>query len=162
MSWNVSILNFVANRVPKPRPATLAAVAVGGALGAVARVFLPWPTWLDASLTALDPLPIVFINVIGAALLGLVTGYTGQRQVPEPWAKGITTGFLGAFTTMSALAVAFIGLTAGQAVFTAGSISQGVFVALVILVGLVAFLYATTMITLGTIKLGRHLAKDKP
>ncbi|MDN6489867.1 MAG: CrcB family protein, partial [Yaniella sp.] len=95
------------NRAPSPRPATIIAVAIGGAVGATARVFLPWPTMLDDSLTGFDPLPLAIINLLGAALLGLVTGYSSQRRWPEPVIKGVTIGVFGAFTTMSAVALAF-------------------------------------------------------
>lgn len=133
-------------------------MALGGALGASARVALPWPTMLDDSLAAIDPLPTVLINVIGAALLGLVTGYSAQRQWPEPVLKGITTGFLGAFTTMSALAVASTGLLLWQTVFVATSIGESLVVVASIVVVLLGLLVLTTALTIGTVKLGRRLA----
>lgn len=151
----------MANRAPKPSPFTIAAVALGGALGAMARVFLPWPTLLDDSLAAIDPLPLVILNLIGAALLGLVTGYNAQRRWPEPVVKGVSTGFFGAFTTMSALTVAYSGLTLGQTVFAATSMVQGVAFAAGIVAVLLGFLFVTTVITIWTIKLGKRLAGDR-
>lgn len=144
-------------RVPKPRIVILLAVGVGGALGALARVFLPWPTVLDKALQPIDPLPIMLVNIIGAALLGLFTGYATLRPWPEPITKGITTGFFGAFTTMSALAVVTTGLTLGQAAFATDTLT-GIFTVVAVVAGLTIFLYVTTMVTVGTIKLGTKLA----
>lgn len=148
-------------REHKPRLATLVAVALGGALGAIARIFLPWPTMLDDSLVAIDPLPLAIINLLGAALLGMVTGYSSLRRWPEPVAKGVTTGFFGAFTTMSALALAYTGLTFGQTVYAEASMFQSVAIAAGIVALLLAFLFVTTVLTIWSIKLGRRLAGDR-
>lgn len=143
--------------MPKPRFVTLLAVGFGGALGALGRVFLPWPTVLDEALQPIDPLPIILVNLIGAALLGLFTGYAARRPWPEPITKGITTGFFGAFTTMSALAVVTTGLTFGQAAFATNMVT-GMITVVAVVAGLVLFLYVTTLVTIGTIKLGTRLA----
>lgn len=146
---------------PRPRLATVLAVAVGGALGALARVFLPWPTMLDTTLASIDPLPSLIVNFIGAALLGLITGYATQRQWPDPLVKGITTGFFGAFTTMSAMVVAYSGLTLSQSVVFANSTGQGIFYAGAILSGLAVFIYLVTLTTIGTLKVGRRLGRRR-
>lgn len=106
----------------------------------------------------IDPLPIVVVNVVGAALLGLVTGYTKVRHWSEPLTKGATTGFFGSFTSMSALAVAYLGLTLGQAAFFAGSMVQGLLIALIIIALVTAYLFLTTVITIATLRLGTRLA----
>lgn len=157
--WNVSTRSFVAKRAPRPRLTTVFAVALGGALGAAARVFLPWPTMLDTSLASIDPLPSVVVNFIGAALLGLVTGYAAQRQWPDPILKGVTTGFFGAFTTMSAMVVAYSGLTLSQSVIFADSAGEGIFYAGAILAGLAVYIYLVTLTTMATLKLGRRLGR---
>ena len=143
--------------MPRPPLVTLLAVGVGGALGALGRVFLPWPTVLDEALQPIDPLPIMLVNLIGAALLGLFTGYAILRPWPEPITKGITTGFFGAFTTMSALAVVITGLTLGQTAFATDTLT-GIFTVVAIIAGLGVFLYITTIVTIGAIKLGTKLA----
>lgn len=158
--WSGSIQSFVANRAPRPRPVTIIAVAIGGALGATARVFLPWPTVLDDSLRTFDPLPLVIINLSGAALLGLVTGYTSRRKWPEPIVKGATTGFFGAFTTMSALAVAYIGITFGHTAYAGSSVFQGIIFAAGILAVLLSLMFLTTVVTLYALKCGARLAGE--
>ena len=86
------------------RPAALLAVLVGGVLGTLARhgvaLALPERPWPAGTLTA---------NLVGALLLGaLLEGLsragedTGGRRLLR---LGVGTGFLGAFTTYSALAV---------------------------------------------------------
>ena len=73
-----------------------AAVALGGALGSVARVALglawptagPWGSWAELT-----------VNVSGAFLLAVVV-----HRVPAPrWRAGLGTGLLGSWTTVSAL-----------------------------------------------------------
>ena len=86
------------------RPAALLAVLVGGVLGTLARhgvaLALPERPWPAGTFTA---------NLVGALLLGaLLEGLaragddTGGRRLAR---LGVGTGFLGAFTTYSALAV---------------------------------------------------------
>ena len=81
---------------------TLLAVFVGGAAGSLARLLvglavgqIPGLWW---------PLGTVSVNLVGSFLLGVVIGH-GLHHVPA-WAKlGITTGFFGAFTTLSAISL---------------------------------------------------------
>lgn len=70
-------------------------VALGGAIGSVARVALgqawptagPWVTWAELT-----------VNVTGAFLLAVVVA-----RVPDPrWRAGLGTGLLGSWTTVSA------------------------------------------------------------
>ena len=78
------------------------AIALGGALGAVAR----WGTslwlarWTRDSLWAGYPLGTLTVNVIGAFLLGWLVFH--ERLPLSPLLRvGIGTGFLGALTTFS-------------------------------------------------------------
>lgn len=87
----------------RPRPAVLAAVAVGGALGAptryavgqvvhVAEDTFPWPTF--------------WTNVCGSFALGFLLVLVIERFPPSRYVQPFfATGFLGAFTTFSTLAV---------------------------------------------------------
>ena len=94
----------IAERPHPFAPVTVAAIAVGGALGAVARwgvaeladaigsPHLP-ATWSWATLT---------VNVVGCLLIGLAARSLARDTTA--WAFAVT-GVLGGFTTFSALAV---------------------------------------------------------
>jgi len=83
--------------------ATLGVVALGGALGALARygAGLTWPTGAAAF-----PVSTFAVNVVGSALLGvlmvLLTAVFGNRPLLRPF---LGTGVLGGFTTFSAYSV---------------------------------------------------------
>src|SRR3954471_1889321 len=80
-------------------PAVLAAIALGGVLGAEARYGLgrlldspaagwPWATWL--------------FNVVGSLLLGVLMGVLGGLRRPHRLARPfLGVGLLGGFTTFS-------------------------------------------------------------
>ena len=83
---------------------TFAAVAVGGALGAVSRY--------SFGLVALAlignrfPWATLGVNVVGSFLIGLAAVLIGDRIVDgELWRPLIIVGFLGAFTTFSAFSL---------------------------------------------------------
>lgn len=83
-------------------PIRLAAVALGGAVGAVARYGLSG--WVAvATRSSAFPYGTLSVNVIGAAVLGLVMGtVTSGRWILPPLARDfLTIGLLGAFTTFS-------------------------------------------------------------
>ena len=79
-----------------------AGVAVGGALGALARHAL---TLWAARMYPAFPLGTLGINVVGSFLLGLTVALTLRGAVPEAWRVAFGTGFLGAFTTFSTFSV---------------------------------------------------------
>jgi fluoride exporter len=82
----------------------LCAVAGGGAFGAVARwavnrLFLE-RGWLGI------PAATLGVNVVGCLLAGLLLVWIdGRGQLAPFWRQLLLTGFLGAFTTFSALGV---------------------------------------------------------
>ena len=83
------------------------AVAIGGALGSLARVSLTGG--VEGSLTAEPPLALLLttlaINTAGALVLGLLR--RPQSLQPPGWLRvGLSVGFLGAFTTWSAVMAA--------------------------------------------------------
>ena len=96
---------MTARTLPSRRldPAVLAAIAVGGALGAparygvaqiihVARNGFPWATF--------------WTNVSGSFALGLILALLLERFPPSRYARPmLATGFLGAYTTYSTFAV---------------------------------------------------------
>lgn len=79
---------------------TIVAIGIGGGGGACLRYLVavgavrvlgdafPWGTWIA--------------NVVGALLMGLVVSAMEARGAqPSAWTMGLTTGFLGGFTTYS-------------------------------------------------------------
>jgi CrcB protein len=85
-------------------PAVVAAVAVGGALGATGRWFVAWA--MDSS-TGDDPIgtwswATLIVNIVGCVLIGFAARHI-ERDTTA-WAFTVT-GVLGGFTTFSALAV---------------------------------------------------------
>ncbi|MEM9562981.1 MAG: CrcB family protein [Actinomycetota bacterium] len=77
----------------------LAAVAAGGALGALAR-------WAVVGLGASDASETITmaVNVAGSLLLGLLYGF--RERLDPDLLLGLGTGFAGGFTTFSTYAVA--------------------------------------------------------
>lgn len=77
----------------------LAAVALGGLLGAPARFLVDR---VVADRVEMDfPLGTLAVNVSGAFLLGLLSGLGLAHHVPAPIEALLGTGFCGAYTTFS-------------------------------------------------------------
>ena len=78
---------------------TLLLVSVLGGIGAMMRFLL------DGVVTRFTsprfPLGTLLINLAGSLLLGLVTGLTAHRVLPERWLVAVGVGLLGGFTTFS-------------------------------------------------------------
>jgi fluoride exporter len=89
-------------------------VAVGGFLGTLSRASMDG-AWVQA-----DPTPwgILAVNLLGATALGFVVGHGLPRLSPH-LREGLTVGFLGSFTTFSAISVIWLGLTVEGSVLTA-------------------------------------------
>ncbi|QKT05838.1 CrcB family protein [Gordonia sp. X0973] len=77
---------------------TIAAYAAGGA-GAVARYVFDaqFKAWVTTRL----PVATILINIVGSALLGLVTGFVVFAGAPSTLSLVAGTGFCGGFTTFS-------------------------------------------------------------
>jgi CrcB protein len=77
---------------------TWLAVALGGALGAMARygVFI----WLSPH-SGKFPTATYIANVCGCFLAGALYVWMAQAIIPQAWRPLIAVGFLGAFTTFS-------------------------------------------------------------
>lgn len=91
-------------RGARPRPAVLAAVFVGGFAGGLARygVTLAWPPPEDGL-----PWAIFAVNTAGAFLLAVLLILVQEVWRPSPYVRPLlATGFLGTFTTFSAVATA--------------------------------------------------------
>ncbi|GAA2749320.1 fluoride efflux transporter FluC [Amnibacterium kyonggiense] len=95
-----------APRAPRPRPALIAVVAAGGAVGTAAREGLA----LVVPPLGRVPLAILLINVVGAFVLGALLEALVRRGPDEGRRRlvrlAVGTGFCGGFTTFSTLAVA--------------------------------------------------------
>lgn len=102
----------VFDRTTPLEPHVLAAVAVGGAIGATGRWFVAWA--LDAigagHQVGAWPWSTLLVNVVGCVLIGLAArratgGMSGGiERNSTTWAFAVT-GVLGGFTTFSALAI---------------------------------------------------------
>lgn len=86
---------------------SVALVFAGGALGSLARYLL--------SLALPGLWPVFVVNTVGSFLLGLLLGWFGPHGPDDTLRLLLGTGFLGGFTTYSALAldVAEVGLAGG-------------------------------------------------
>jgi len=80
-------------------------VAAGGAIGAAMR-------YLVGEVFGNDGFPYgtLSVNLLGSLLLGVVTVGIAQHVISENLAFVFATGFLGAFTTMSAYSVETISM----------------------------------------------------
>ncbi|MFJ9076860.1 fluoride efflux transporter FluC [Streptomyces sp. NPDC102278] len=94
----------------EPRARVLAAIAVGGAIGASARygAALLWPTAPGAF-----PWDTFGVNVVGCSLIGVLMAAVAEegRTSPHPLLRPfLGVGVLGGFTTFSTYALEFSGL----------------------------------------------------
>jgi CrcB protein len=79
---------------------TAVAIAVAGALGALARYGLDG--WISRHAPTSFPWGTFAINVSGSFLLGLLFVLMTERYRPDPWLRSaVTIGLLGAYTTFS-------------------------------------------------------------
>ncbi len=80
----------------------LAAIAAGGALGALAR----YGAGLLVPATARGfPWPTFAVNISGSFIAGLLVAVFSARSSSDVISFGLIVGFLGAYTTFSAFAV---------------------------------------------------------
>jgi CrcB protein len=87
----------------------ITSVAVGGALGAVARHLINISPL--ANVFQKFPLPTFLINISGSFLIGfLLIVLTDKVQVSEALRMAVIVGFLGAFTTFSTFEMEIYGL----------------------------------------------------
>src|SRR4051812_44267363 len=89
-------------RIVPPVPQTLVLIAAGGAVGAVSRYLLD--TAILDRYPGAFPLGILFVNVSGAFVVGLLGAWIVDRGVlPADLRAPLIVGFLGAYTTFSTL-----------------------------------------------------------
>jgi CrcB protein len=93
---------------------TLVAIAAAGALGALARYGVG--SFVTRRTSDSFPWGTLVINVSGAFVLGLVLTLATERWMAAPWLRlGLTTGFLGAYTTFSTFSFETYRLAADRA-----------------------------------------------
>ncbi|WP_030158765.1 fluoride efflux transporter CrcB [Glycomyces sp. NRRL B-16210] len=87
----------------RPHLAVLAAVALGGGIGATARygASVAWPTAPDGF-----PFTTLLVNVLGCALIGVLMAVLAEARSAHRLARPfLGTGVLGGFTTFSTWAL---------------------------------------------------------
>ncbi len=111
---------------------TLLPLALGGALGAVARWALG--LWVDARFTPglAFPWGILVVNVLGCFLFGWLFARFETRDFGSDWLRmAVFTGFLGSFTTFSTFGWnSFDLLRSGQAALALGNVAASVLLGL--------------------------------
>ena len=105
---------------------TLVAIAIGGALGSVARYGMT--VYCENLLGREFPYGIFFANILGSFAIGVCFVLLLERAaLPEIWRSLLMMGFLGGFTTFSTFSLQSIGMIqAGRlieaAVYILGSV----------------------------------------
>ncbi|MFS0643401.1 fluoride efflux transporter CrcB [Siminovitchia sp. 179-K 8D1 HS] len=90
MEKQVALLNYIA-------------VGIGGIAGSILRYLVGLYTsglWSSGL-----PYGTFIVNMAGCFALGFLTGWQYNKKLPPPAAAGIGTGFIGSFTTFSALSM---------------------------------------------------------
>lgn len=94
---------------------TVVSIAFFGAVGAVSRYCCSFlPNYIGI------PMGTAFVNIIGSLLLGFATSIFVVAPYPVWFKTGLTTGFLGAFTTFSTFSVDNATLIQEQSYLAAG------------------------------------------
>ena len=89
--------------------ATLAAIAAGGSLGALARYGID--VSIERRSVALFPWSTLAINLSGCFLVGILIAAVVDRHHTPQWLRlGLVVGFCGAYTTFSTFAQETLGL----------------------------------------------------
>lgn len=85
------------------------AIAIGGALGAVAR--FAGVSTIGMVLGPAFPYGTLIVNIVGSFLAGLCLMILGERFIVQPELRGLLMiGFLGGFTTFSAFSIESVSL----------------------------------------------------
>jgi len=121
---------------------TITAIAVGGGCGSVARFLVAreMERWLGNFM----PYGTLAVNVLGSLALGwLATVFLDRPEINIALRLGVAVGFLGAFTTFSALSFESVQLMLNSAVWRAA-----------------LDVAANTVVCLGMCYLGMQLARQ--
>ena len=119
---------------------TLAYVALGGALGAVARYGISG--WVYDRMGETFPWGTVVVNVLGCLALGAVVRWLHVSAVPPEIRPFLTIGLLGAFTTFSTFSYETVALLQeGQ------WLRAGLYVGASVALGLIAMVAGMAVVT---------------
>ena len=119
---------------------TVMAIALGGALGAVARHFISH--WSVVALGNGFPWGTLTVNVVGCFALGVVVEVMALVWSPAAeWRAFLTVGVLGAFTTFSAFALDI------SILHERGEMLQAILYATVSVAGSIAAIFAGMSLT---------------
>ncbi|MGB1872717.1 MAG: fluoride efflux transporter FluC [Candidatus Puniceispirillaceae bacterium] len=111
-----------------------AAVAAGGALGAMTRYAVSLAVG-GGIFGVAGPLATLGVNVVGSAIMGGFAGVVAAGiVVPEMWRGFVAIGFLGALTTFSSFA-----LDTGTLLARQGYMTSALYIGLSVGLSLVAF-----------------------
>ncbi len=83
-------------------------VALGGALGAVARFLAS--NWVLSVWNGRMPLATLLVNVLGSFAIGVVFVLIERQHIHPDWHGVLMVGFLGAFTTFSTFSLETVSL----------------------------------------------------
>ena len=117
---------------------TLTAIALGGALGSVARHGMT--VYFDDLRSGDFPYGIFIANIVGSAAIGvLFVLILEQGLLSEIWRSLLMVGFLGAFTTFSTFSLQTIGLLKegrlyAAKIYTIGSVLLSITAAYLVIV----------------------------
>ena len=119
-----------------------AAVAAGGALGAIVRYAVT--LGIGPGVFGLPgPLATLMVNVAGSAMMGVVAALVAAGvAIPEAWRGFVAVGFLGALTTFSSFA-----LDAGSLMARQGLSISLLYVLLSVTLSLLAFFAVQGLVT---------------
>jgi len=110
------------------------AIALGGALGAIARYCL---TELSSTMFGAEfPYGTLIVNVLGSLCLGFAFVLLSERAIVSPlWRSAVIVGLLGAFTTFSTFSLQAFDLIQQERFLAGGSYIVGSVVASLVAVG---------------------------
>ncbi|MDR1218929.1 MAG: fluoride efflux transporter CrcB [Treponema sp.] len=74
-------------------------IVIGGGIGALSRYFSS--QFINSSINIKFPLGVLFVNCIGALLIGFLTTIFDLFSMNVKWRLFLITGFLGGYTTFS-------------------------------------------------------------
>jgi fluoride exporter len=108
----------------------LAVVAVGGAIGAVARYQAA--VWMQTRWPGPFPAGTVAVNLVGCFLIGLLAGMLESRPTLSPMVRlFVAAGLLGSFTTFSTFGLETIAaISRGHVVVAFANVAVSVMVGL--------------------------------